>query len=348
MAFSQESSNLDLLRSFAVCCVLFDHSLQFFDIGKLPYVNAVGVFGVFLFFVHTSLVLMMSLERHDNNISARQLTFQFYLRRFFRIYPASAFFLGLTLLFKIPSSYIAPHHIVYVLPYKSQIISNFLLIQNLIPTPNIIGPYWSLPIEVQMYLFIPFLFFLVKRCPYPLLFIGLWILAAAIGSTPLAKLHYLKILFFIPNFFGGIIAYSFMPHQKKCFPPILFFAMLCVFTLLYMFYSEEKIVGWCLCLAVGVSIPFFREIKLPSICKAVHTIAKYSYGIYILHNFCIWFAFEKLKLPLHIQVILWILALLILPVTLYHLIEAPGIQMGNKLASRFAFNPTIKQTSPLK
>ena len=53
---------LDVLRAFAVLCVLFDHSVEIVT-GPLPWLSRIGLTGVLIFFVHTSLVLMASLER---------------------------------------------------------------------------------------------------------------------------------------------------------------------------------------------------------------------------------------------------------------------------------------------
>jgi hypothetical protein len=59
---SQESTNLDLLRSFAVLLVLFDHTIKFlgFYHHRSFDINWMGRIGVTFFFVHTSLVLMLS------------------------------------------------------------------------------------------------------------------------------------------------------------------------------------------------------------------------------------------------------------------------------------------------
>src|SRR5665213_2328994 len=64
-AIRTDSSNLDLLRSIAVLLVLLNHVLSIFQvdagIGTLPWM--LGRVGVLMFFVHTSFVLMLSLER---------------------------------------------------------------------------------------------------------------------------------------------------------------------------------------------------------------------------------------------------------------------------------------------
>lgn len=81
------SPNLDLLRAVAVLLVLLDHLLETSARGRStdfhPWDWALGRMGVLLFFVHTSYVLMQSLERHE--AKGESLWFGFYIRRAFRI-----------------------------------------------------------------------------------------------------------------------------------------------------------------------------------------------------------------------------------------------------------------------
>jgi peptidoglycan/LPS O-acetylase OafA/YrhL len=71
--------------------VLAQHLLNRFQLaGKLGLGTiTIGSFGVLLFFVHTCLVLMYSMER--SNLEGRRLADNFYIRRIFRIYPLSIF-----------------------------------------------------------------------------------------------------------------------------------------------------------------------------------------------------------------------------------------------------------------
>ena len=68
--------NLDLLRACAVVSVVAEHALLAFGIQTVGYwqVRWMGIVGVLLFFLHTTLVLMWSLER-------RPETLDFYIPR---------------------------------------------------------------------------------------------------------------------------------------------------------------------------------------------------------------------------------------------------------------------------
>src|SRR4030088_2844768 len=78
------SANLDFLRSGAVLMVLVNHLTRHYHFDRF---DDVGLFGVLLFFVHTSLVLMYSMQRSP--MAGFALVIAFYIRRFFRIYPLS-------------------------------------------------------------------------------------------------------------------------------------------------------------------------------------------------------------------------------------------------------------------
>lgn len=96
---SRDKPNLDLMRSFAVLAVVFDHT-WLAAVGSAhgyTLVTSIGFFGVCLFFVHTTLVLMWSLERQSS-------PFKFYVRRVFRIYPLAILFVASIALFNVFAS----------------------------------------------------------------------------------------------------------------------------------------------------------------------------------------------------------------------------------------------------
>jgi len=84
---SRTYANLDALRCTAVLLVLFAHLLMVLGHLDVPVSKNLGVrdlaqLGVLMFFIHTSLVLMMSLQR----LGPCKATARFYIRRAFRIY----------------------------------------------------------------------------------------------------------------------------------------------------------------------------------------------------------------------------------------------------------------------
>jgi peptidoglycan/LPS O-acetylase OafA/YrhL len=133
-ASSQQSVNLDLLRSVAVTLVLLAHVIRVFNATGNPFVQFwgiqnLGTFGVLMFFIHTSLVLMMSLDRLASTRTA--VIPRFYVRRMFRIYPLSVVTVAAVLLLRIPADF----EPVYSAPGVKAVWSNLFLVQNISQAP---------------------------------------------------------------------------------------------------------------------------------------------------------------------------------------------------------------------
>ena len=103
MNSKRDSANLDFLRAAAVLFVVTFHLMLFFQsdhVGRLNF--PIGHWGVLIFFVHTSLVLMYSLERQEGSERGAPIYWSFLLRRCFRIYPLSCFVVLLIYLLRLP------------------------------------------------------------------------------------------------------------------------------------------------------------------------------------------------------------------------------------------------------
>jgi len=337
MAQSPNSSpNLDFLRSMAVLMVLFDHLCRRFyldRVGKFG-VADIGIFGVLLFFVHTSPVLMRSMQR--SGLSGLDLMKNFYIRRFFRIYPLSI----LTVLGAVALHLHANGRGIAFgpRPQPLELTSNLLLVQNLTYSDSIVGPLWSLPIEVQMYVLLPF-FFLWRKPPLWGLIL-LWGVCGILGHWPqtVPALGWFTLMLYIPNFLPGIIA-STLPERRRVpsylWPPFILLLAL-MFTL-----NPTRRVGAMLCLLLGLTIPLFQELTFLPLRRVSNWIATYSYGIYLAHSFCIWLALTRFySWPL------FALMMVVVPVALYHGIEHPAIKIGTRLARRVS-SPRLPTRLPL-
>src|SRR5262249_18241244 len=155
-----KNPNLDLLRSVAVSLVFIAHLIMVLGYLDSPTMKVLALrqvaqLAVLMFFIHTSLVLMMSLERLSGGMSFHTL----YLWWAFRIYPLAAVSRVCALALRIPPHFEAT----YEAPSVAVVLQNLLLVQNLFQSPEIVGPMWSLPFEVQMYLLLPFIYFGARR-----------------------------------------------------------------------------------------------------------------------------------------------------------------------------------------
>lgn len=324
--------NLDILRGLAVLLVVVDHSGKFLGLPPGP-LNPLGGTGVYLFFVHTCLVLMLSLERQQ----ARQtggLSMTFYTRRFFRIYPLSVFFVLLVAGFSIPAHYIAgPFRVALLSPSWRELFSNLALSMNLTADRPILGQLWSLPIEVQMYVFLPPLYLLARRYG-PVLVSALWVFAALIallhGWLDFRGSARLSLIRYVPCFVPGVIAYTLWRSRPR-FRAIFWLPTL--FVLCGFYYAiRTPAASWLMCLAVGLAAPFFQQATARWLVIPAHYVAKYSYGIYLGHVLALWIGFNLVRGPFVIQTVLWLVALVVIPVAAFHWLESPCITLGVRVS----------------
>lgn len=319
--------NLDFLRACAVLSVVIEHILLAVHVQRIWrfQVAWAGVVGVFLFFVHTSLVLMWSLERRPH-------TLDFYVRRVFRIYPLAIVAALAALLFHAPLNGSPDHYFLYSGPPNWHFgVSALLLTSNLHGSWLPLSVFWSLPYEVDMYLFLPAVFFFIQKnfSIYPLLLVWIFLLLLNHSLFPGVAHNFLLT---VPYFLPGVMAYVGFSRIKTKLPawtlvPTLF-AVWAVFLLRPSWRG-----GNLVCLAVGLALPLFRQFRLRGITEASHQVAKYSYGLYISHPFAIVLGIYLMPHAPHLQQVLISLAsMTVLSVAAYHLLERPFIRVGSRLA----------------
>ena len=341
---SDDMPNLDFLRAVAVLLVLFSHLTYyagFMDFGDFK-ISWLGGIGVYFFFVHTCFVLMLSLERQWKGQGAFQLFGSFMIRRIFRIYPLSIAVILLILVFHLPLAELSPRHFVGASPDLARIVSNLLLVQG--PGRSLLGVMWSLPYEMGMYLFLPW-FYLFLR-PNRLI----WRVAAIWSIAVLAAVSFLSytgwpirddFIAYVPCFIPGVVAYQLQRTGHRKFPTFIWPCIVLLVIPLFLYRQnlipDFRVKSWILCLAIGLSVPFFAQISGKWITAPAHLIAKYSYGIYLTHTFCIWLAFDQLHrvLPRILRCGLFVVLSTGLPVMFYHSLEEPMICVGKRVAKRF-------------
>ena len=321
----------------------------------------IGTFGVLLFFVHTCLVLMYSMER--GGLDGPVLAGNFYVRRLFRIYPLSILAVLTAVALHLDSGAPGIQGLSRAEPVSlGRILSNLFLIQNLVKPGSIINVLWSLPVEVQMYVILPFLFLWIRGKKAPVWRLSLlWAVAVPVAivhahlagaSGPASLARRLSFLDYVPNFLPGIIAFA-LPREPK----IRSYFWLPFILILIAVYSavQTATIGWALCLVLGFAIPFFGEIKTGWLRWISHRIATYSYGIYLSHQFCIWVVADPLaSFPLWSRVAVLLVGLTAIPIALYYIVERPMIKVGAELADKMSNRqlvpatavPEVAQTAP--
>lgn len=341
-------SNLDLLRSFAVLSVVAMHLYHLgaafhlfpFDPRADQILHNLSFTGVMFFFVHTCLVLMLSMHRAP----AAHLGRNFLIRRAFRIYPlcCAAILLALsTGLSDISGEKL--HEL-----GAAGVLANVFLVQNMLRRfDSVIGPLWSLPWEVQMYLLLPLLFLLLKRFDRVFVVFSMWLgaalLAVAFTQPVLPRMFHAAI--FPPMFISGMVAYKLLERRTEAPLRPLFSAWAWPFFILGLFALEGLLVGKhssesphgaavnaCVCLSLAVAIPAFGELRSEWIAAPARQIAKYSYGVYLLHVPALVFVLRYLpSLPLALKVTVFFALTALLSFVSFHAIEDPCIRLGKRL-----------------
>ena len=331
--------NLDVLRAIAVLCVLVDHFLTVLNLNRNGLISRweLGRIGVLLFFVHTSLVLMSSLEREGPRPDWVRA---FYLRRALRIYPLAIATVLLVVLLRVPPSADRVVTNVAVTPTLATVASNLTLTENLAGRPDVLSVLWSLPLEVQMYVLLPLCFLLARR--------GVGAVFGAVAVAAVAGIFdahsgvpfvwRLNITQFVPCFLGGVVAFAILRKAKRpalpswCWP-LLICACVPLFALLGPSATTPER-GWVFCLGVGCAIPLVANLPQSFVTRVAHVICTYSYGIYLLHLVALWVGFTVLKeMPWEIRWGTCLALLFVLPAVFYHFIEHPGIQLGKRLVA---------------
>lgn len=180
MKQSERFNNFDLLRILAALQVLYVHAVEHLGLTQGWWFQAVSLFpGVPIFFVVSGLLVTASLDRADTLRT-------YFTCRFLRIYPALWVCLGVSILTLIPSniSVDAAEFVPWLLAQISivQFYNPDFLRNHGVGVLN--GSLWTIPVELQFYLALPVVAFLLARLKRP----NLALMLAIAGFLVLSRL----------------------------------------------------------------------------------------------------------------------------------------------------------------
>ncbi|HEX8602307.1 MAG TPA: acyltransferase [Pseudoduganella sp.] len=320
-AMNPTDANLDFVRAVAVLCVFCSHVWIIGTRQSSELLHHVGQLGVIMFFVHTSYVLMGSLER--SRLWGWPRVAEFFVHRAFRIYPLAI--VCVLIAAALPGAAWTPR----------QLLANLTLTQDQFFEESMVGGLWTLPLELQMYCALPFLFMALRRRP------AWWAVGAWLLVLPLAQVRpeisgRLLVLDYAPCFLPGLVAWRFGRHGVLpgwLWPPAVFLAALPW----VLSDGNQMAPRWITCVLLGLAIPWFGELSTAWLRRASHVVAKYSYGIYLTHVAALMVAFRSLEhLPLAVQLAAFAAMAVAFPCLAFHLVEQPMIAVGKRIGGRVA------------
>ena len=332
--------NLDYFRGICALSIMIYH-YSWFVLGQKytsdNVIGRIGIYGVSLFYVLSGLT--MFLVYYKNFTFNKTFFKEFYIKRFFRIFPLMWF----VLIF----SYI-------IVGTKNNCVQRLIIASGLFSifdwgasTP--IG-MWSIGNELSFYLLLPFIFIAFKTnkmigIMLSSLIIIIYIYFAFFKFDPLIEgvsenLNYKNPLNHAALFVGGIlIGYVFNEKQIK---PMLVNFIFLIAILLFCFYpcsgdlrnvliGTNRIVFTLICFAITFSVLKLNNSLLNHKIKKIFSwLGEISYSLYLIHGL-VWsivlFAGLKIRYVLPISFILS----LIISHYVYKYLETPARKLGYRL-----------------
>ena len=293
---SGRENNFDLIRLFAASQVLIFHTLHHLGIRENhPFFELFSWFpGVQIFFTVSGYLIYSAYDRNPD-------IKRYAINRLLRIYPALWVCLLITVLCMLGTGAISSEQL-FSSTLLKWIVTQISFMQFWTPdilrgwgvgTPN--GSLWTIPVELQFYIFLPILLLVFRkiRADYKmfLLFIFSLIMNAVLrsidkeGHTLAGKLAAVTLLPYLYSFLGGALLYY---HRNRIRPLIegkgmfwmsLFLAY-CFFTGNSPSYFPEliQIPANLILTILTISLAFTRP-QLGSILRGNDI----SYGLYIYH-----------------------------------------------------------------
>jgi peptidoglycan/LPS O-acetylase OafA/YrhL len=344
---------LDGIRGLAALAVFVEHAgdtlwpqFRVFTHNSFSF----GKFGVAAFFLTSGFVIPFSLERSN---SLRN----FWISRFFRLYPLYWLSLGLAIgLYLLGVSDAVsvsfPQHLI-----RNAVI-NLTMFQDFVRVPNAEGLYYTLAMEMAFYIFFSVLF-LKRWNRQSLLIAWSWgLMLAMCGVLAPVLLHrrlpMAGLFYFLCLFVGTAIYRNYTREiSGKALSALLVFVLLATTMDIYFNYVFVKkddptehftlfavFLPWGAAYTVLLAGYLLRSYKFPQVLIWLGTV---SYSVYLLHPLCIRVV-PRLSNSGYSFVAMLLLTLLAANFT-YRNVEQPFITHGKKLNLRFSSTHAAKPST---
>ena len=304
---------LTWLRGIAALLVVISHSLRATQdtyLSKDEPVNWIwlkvfdlGTFGVLLFFTLSGTTLYLS---HTSRASKLNV-FPFYIKRFFRIWPAFALSLLVYFVFSFAfrefygvatGNWIERQFL--QVPTPTDFLTYLTLSFNISGQPGLFNnAYWSLPVEFQYYLLFPIMILLIPKLKSlsPIL---MGVALYMVFKLDLGIFKDQRVFMLGFTFCGGVfLGYIYRKYELRLNQYIG------TITFVFLFVSASIVSNgfveipdlpvisniWVMLGLIALSVVasiLFAEVKLPRILTSqLYKMGEYSYSLYLYHNLLI-------------------------------------------------------------
>lgn len=341
-------NNFDIIRLVAALQVVYRHSQHHFELGG--WYEKIGTYflnyfpGVPIFFTISGFLIFWSFDRNSDNLK------KYFRNRFLRLFPALWFCLLLTvflLLLDAPSISSITSSKSFWLWLAGQIsVLQFWTPENLrfwgVGTPN--GSLWTIIIEIQFYLLVPFIYFIINKKFQNLFVILMFVLSLTaniyFGSFDEENIIYkvgaVSILPYLYNFLFGVLAYVYWQKISKIVEgkSLFWFSLYVVYIIIfgnilginlnsYYLYSPLQFLSNVILCFVVLSAAFSYN----SFSNRVLNHNDISYGVYIFHMLVINFFVERDLIGKPVYMLLTFLITIAIAIFSWKFVEKPALKL---------------------
>lgn len=304
--------HIDSLRGVAILLVIMVHTSQNFDNLNffIKKISEYGQFGVQLFFVLSAFTLCYTYEK---TYLTQNYLYDFFIKRFFRIFPMYYFGILIYSLFNYFSNY----------PIFEENYSLLNILINVIflngfyypANNNIVPGGWSIGTEMAFYLLFPILFvFIKKQINTNLKFLYLFIFIIILDFIIMLSIYiftgkfiqnnnflYFNLINQLSVFFFGFLIYYKLKNQifKKYNLTInLLLYLILTFLIFILWDMNDTFMFILIPLLTGLSFLFLYKVFENNHYlnfRILRRIGELSYSMYILHFIFAWYFTDFIK-----------------------------------------------------
>jgi surface polysaccharide O-acyltransferase-like enzyme len=276
---------VDVLRVIACFLVILTHS-------SMPMDSSSNIYLALISFISTPATQLFFALSGTVLLPVKMGMKAFYKKRFLKLLPPVFFWSIVTML-------------VYVLVGKETSADALISIFRM-PIYPVIGVYWFVYVMIGLYLLAPFVspWLISANKKQVQLFLGLWSITLLLPYLNAFYPGFYSVTgnyYFMLNAFGGYLGYWILGYYLRLYPIkkslnktwlivlilfVLFLALVAYFKVtganveVFMGYLQ---IGNALCVVVIYTIVQNLVIKSKMTVKIISEIAKYSFGIYLIH-----------------------------------------------------------------